>query len=63
MSGNLHKEGGKAMEPVLGGGPGWTGSSGQGGQILGQANPANQSRRIFGIGKKEGTHECNRRTI
>ena len=37
------------MEPVLGGEPGETGSSGQGGHVMGQEKPASQSRRVFGV--------------
>ena len=32
------------MEPVLGGGPGWIGSSGQGGHVMEQAKQVSQSR-------------------
>jgi len=43
------------MEPVLGGEPGETGSSGQWGHVMEQAKPASQSRIVFGIGKGENT--------
>ena len=43
------------MEPVLGGGPEWIGSGGQGGRGMGQAKPASQSRAVLGIGKGGNT--------
>jgi hypothetical protein len=43
------------MEPVLGGGPEWIGSSGQGGHVMGQEKPASQGRGVLGIGEGENT--------
>ena len=43
------------MEPVLGGGPEETGSSGQGGHVMGQVKVASQSRILLGIGKEGGS--------
>ena len=50
------------MEPVLGGGPGLLGSSGQGGHVMGQEKPASQAEESS-ASEKEGIHECKRRTI
>ena len=49
------------MEPVLGGGPGETGSSGQGGHVMEQAKLANETRMNFAVSeKKEEVHERSR---
>ncbi len=43
------------MEPVLGGGPELTGSSGQVGRVLQQEKSANESRIVVGLGREGGS--------